>query len=604
MKDQPVKLSRQCFRRVRPSFLCLCCIIFLSASTTGAEEIRYRVRFRGVDDRALRNDLRSVSNAEILRNRPPASIRQLQRRAERDIDRFNGVLRSYGYYDPSVRVTIQEDRRPVRVRFQIEPGVRYTFRDIRFTLIDHDDPEVYRAGFAEWVAPEIGQPAIAREVVRMEERLVRWLSNHGYPFARMADRRVEVHHNDQAMDIKFTMERGPSARFGPVEWVGLERVRPAFVENKQPWLQGDQFEGAKMRTYQRRLMDANLFSSARIVKAESLTDEGELPLQVIMSERRHRSLSAGVGYRSDEGGSVRLGVEHRNLRGYGERASIVWDVSEIGYGVNSLYRKPDFRTVNQNLNVATRAALEEPDAYRSRNVGTLISIDRPYRRNAIVSGGVGFRYTAVREEERDERFGLLYFPLGIEWDGSDDVLDPRRGSRRSFAVAPYRDMINSEIVFLKSRASLAYYHPLTRRPAVDFAWRGIFGQIAGVSRDALPADERLFAGGGGSVRGYAFQSVGPLDGKRPLGGKSLWVTSVELRWRINDDFGLVAFGDGGAVYEEGWPDGIDDTQWGAGAGFRYFTPVGPLRFDLAFPLNRRAGIDDPYQFYISLGQAF
>ncbi len=604
MKNQSIKSSRYPQRYLRTAALLILSILLLLAVSADAEEIRYRVRFRGVDERALLNDLRSVSNTEILRNRPPASIRQLQRRAERDVERFTAVLQSYGYYDPSIRVSIQEDRSPVRVRFHVDPGERYTFRHIHFELIDYDDDAAYREGFAAWIAEDIGQPAIAREVQRKEERLIRWLGNQGYPFARMADRRVEVHHSARAMDIWFKVERGPIARFGEVELIGLERVQPIFVQNKQPWSQGDRFEGAKMRMYQRRLMDANLFSSARFVKGSTLTDEGELPLEVIMSERHHRSLSAGVGFRSDEGGRANVGVEHRNLRGHGERASLVWDVSEIGYGVNSRFLKPDFRTINQNLNVSVRAALEEPDAFRSRFVSSLISIDRPYRRNAIVSSGIGFRYTAVREDDREERFGLLYLPLGIEWDGSDDVLDPRRGSRRSLSTAPYRDMINSEIAFIKSRASIAYYHPLIRRPTIDFAWRGVFGQIAGVSRDALPADERLYAGGGGSVRGYAFQSIGPLDEKRPLGGKSQWITSVELRWRINSEFGLVAFGDGGAVYEEGWPDGMSDAQWGAGAGFRYFTPVGPLRLDLAFPVNRRSGIDDSYQFYISLGQAF
>ncbi|MCK4487379.1 MAG: BamA/TamA family outer membrane protein [Desulfobacterales bacterium] len=128
--------------------------------------------------------------------------------------------------------------------------------------------------------------------------------------------------------------------------------------------------------------------------------------------------------------------------------------------------------------------------------------------------------------------------------------------------------------------------------------------MTGAARDTIPADERFYAGGGGSIRGYAFQSVGPLEGTEPLGGRSLLEVSVEFRLKLSDRIGLVTFIDGGNVFTGSTPDLGEDLQWGAGLGLRYFTAIGPVRLDISVPLNRREGIDDRFQIYVSLGQAF
>lgn len=578
--------------------------LLLLVPPVAAEEVLYRVRFAGIEERALRNDLRSVSDMIALRRRPPGSMRQLQRRAQRDVARFEAVLRSHGYYDSHISFDMTERRRHVRVLFHVDPGPLYTLQRLDVKLVDATDPLRAERYVRRITATSLGEPARAQTVLQLQDRLIRILEQDGHPFARQINRRVEVEHAKQAMYVYWELEQGPVAKFGTVEFSGLRRVRPRLIRNTMSWSEGDPFDGVQLRTFQRRVMDLGLFSSARIIRAPELDEEGRLPLEIEFSERKHRSLMLGAGYRSDEGAAGRIGFEHRNVRGVGERFSTQFSLSEIGYGNESRYTKPHFRRLEQNLTVSLRAAHEDPDAYRSRTLGTLVAVDRPLIANTVGSAGVGFRYASVREEDRDEHFGLLYAPFSLDWDGSDDVLDPRRGSRASLSIAPYRDMIDSEVAFTKLRVSGTRYQRVSRRPQIDLAGRVVFGQIAGASRDAIPADERLYAGGGGSVRGYAFQSVGPLDGKRPLGGKSLVLASAEVRWRLGNDFGVVAFVDGGLVDEERWPDDFGEMLWGAGLGFRYFTPVGPLRFDLAVPLDRRAGIDDSFQFYISLGQAF
>ena len=130
------------------------------------------------------------------------------------------------------------------------------------------------------------------------------------------------------------------------------------------------------------------------------------------------------------------------------------------------------------------------------------------------------------------------------------------------------------------------------------------GATSGAERDEIPADIRFYAGGGGSIRGYAYKSVGPRHENQPLGGRSVAGLSSELRMNVTDTMGFAAFVDGGGVFESSFPDFGETFRWGAGLGLRYLTPVGPLRLDIGVPLNRREGIDNSFQVYVSLGQAF
>ena len=192
----------------------------------------------------------------------------------------------------------------------------------------------------------------------------------------------------------------------------------------------------------------------------------------------------------------------------------------------------------------------------------------------------------------------------LKRDSADDLLNPTKGGRLQVSATPYVDFLLPERQFLVLRGSNTFYAALDDERRYVFSARGIVGSILGESRQEVPVDKRFFAGGGDTIRGYAFQAVGPLDSDDdPIGGRSLVAGSVEFRTRLFGNFGAVAFLDGGNVYRDIMPDLTEEFRFGTGLGFRYFTPVGPLRVDVAVPLNRRDS-DDAFQFYISLGQAF
>ena len=165
-------------------------------------------------------------------------------------------------------------------------------------------------------------------------------------------------------------------------------------------------------------------------------------------------------------------------------------------------------------------------------------------------------------------------------------------------------MFNS-VSFLALEANGSAYQAVDKAEKVVFAGRFRIGSVAGETTDTLPANKRLYAGGGGSVRGYKYRMVGPLSANgAPAGGRSLAELGLESRIKVSEHIGIVPFVEGGGVYDGITPQFPNDTLWAGGLGLRYYTLVGPLRADLAFPLNGRAGIDSVFEFYISIGQAF
>jgi translocation and assembly module TamA len=589
--------------RIFRTFLCVLAVTVCLGHRVAGDEIRYRVRIEGVPDRDMRRELEAVSVMRTLIDRPPISETQLRRRARRDPPLFQEVFRSYGFYDARVETRFNLERRRPRVTFAVDLGEPFLLRHVR--ILDADSGETLERPSRDALGLNLNKPAEAGRILDAEDRLLQRLRAEGRPFPEVVERKVEVVHAARSVDVTFRVRPGEVMAFGSVEILGLDRTEPSFLERKIPWSPGDRYDGDLVRLARRRFLDSDLFSTLRILTVSEPDEDGNLPIRIEATERKPRSVTLAGGYRNDQGWWSMAGWEHRNFLRRGERFSIEYGVSEEGFGGELIFRRPDVRRLDQSLTFRVKQDVEDTRAFESERVSVLTVFDRPLPRGWHGDAGLGYRYSSVEDSLGKEDFSLVYLPLGLTRDRSDDALDPRRGYRLAFGVAPYLDVPDGELFFVKSRISGTFYHRLLRSPEIDWAGRASMALIGGEARNAIPADERYFTGGGGSLRGYPFQTVGPLEDGTPVGGRSMILVSQELRWRITEFIGITAFLDGGAVTEEVWFDEtVDDFRWGAGLGFRYFTPVGPLRFDVAVPLNRRPEIDDPWQFYVSLGQAF
>ncbi|MGC2785092.1 MAG: BamA/TamA family outer membrane protein, partial [Roseiarcus sp.] len=162
----------------------------------------------------------------------------------------------------------------------------------------------------------------------------------------------------------------------------------------------------------------------------------------------------------------------------------------------------------------------------------------------------------------------------------------------------------SSLDMVQARAGASAYYSIDADSRYVLAGRVAAGAMGGPQLDAIPANWRFYAGGGGSVRGYAYNELGPtVWWGAVVGGKSVFDASAELRVKLTDTIGVVTFFDIGNAFSSNFPNFSEPLFAAAGLGLRYYTSVGPIRLDVAFPFERRAG-NGPVAVYVSIGQSF
>lgn len=565
--------------------------------------VRYEVEIQGVDG-ALRNLLEEVSETRRLIDRPPPSVARLRRRAEDDRAGMQRALRSEGYYAATIDLSVDTTREPARVVFRIEPGPQYRFRDVAIEVTPPDADLRLPSRRELGIAP--GAPALSQNILDAEGRLVELAKSRGHALARAGERQAIVDHDARAMDLTLRLEAGPLVRFAEIEVRGLTEVKRDFVEERLGWAPGQLITSERLAEGQRFLRETDLFSTIRTELGTTPDDQGRLPVTVVVTERKHRSIELGVRYRTDEGPGVSAAWEHRNFFGRGERVRTELDVSPIAGFLLGSFRKPDIWIRDLALLTELELAYEDTDAYDSRSATARTLLERRFREGMTLTGGVAFRAERVEEKDpsQDDSFGLLSLPVQFAWDRSDNLLDPSRGGRLRLENEPFVDTFGKDLQFNKTRLDYAHYLKVLDSPRVVLAGRTAIGTLLGPSRADVPASLRFYAGGGGSVRGFPFQEAGKLnDDNDPIGGRSLFEVSGEVRVRVTESIGVVAFVDAGTAFTSRFPDFDDQLRVGVGPGIRYFSPIGPFRVDVGFPVNRRDS-DDAFQLYISIGQAF
>ncbi len=565
--------------------------------------VKYTVRIEGVKG-DLHDLLESVSRLKTFENKPPPTVAGVDRRARNDIEQLIEALRSEGYYDGRVSYELDRDQTPVRVTLKVEPGMEYVLSDFTVRYVGADgQPKPAPEGA---VAPKVpvGMRARAPLIVADENGVITDFTRHGYPYAKAIDRKVVVDHRSHTVSVRADIDPGPLSRFGDVTVKGLTKLKEKFIHRRVPWKRGDVYDADLLDKFRTKLAGLGLFQSVTIEKAASPTADGHVPITITATEAKRRSIGGTAGYSTSEGFDGSVFWENRDLLGNGERLRITAEAAELRQGVTGDFQIPDFLRFDQNLEAKASALHEDTDAYESLGLTGLLALDRRLAKNVRGSLGVGPEFTEIKDDTGKTFFTLLGVPATLRYDSRDDVLNPTKGFRAALSLTPYLSFGKGQDVFLVSELNSSVYFPFDKKRVI-LAFRTRLGSITGSSTAHIPASKRLYAGGGGSIRGYNYQRVGPLDADgNPTGGRSVAEFSAEIRTRITKSIGLVPFVDAGNVFDASYPDFSKSLRWAAGLGLRYHTAAGPLRFDVAFPINRRPGIDNHFEVYISIGQAF
>ena len=578
----------------------------LCSTVARADGIAYEAKITGVDDGTLQSDLEASSQLlKLADSKPPATVGALTRRARDDIDRLTAVVEAAGYYEPQIDPVIDDKATPVTVDVKITLGPRYTLAKVALTNQAGTAPPDVGVFDPAAVGLIVGGPAVSGPVVDADARIARLYQVKGYPFAKVIDKHVIVDAATKAMEVTFILDPGAKARFGAVQIDGLTRLREHWVRRRIKWVAGTPYDQSQVDATRQAMVSSGLFGTVAVAPGGQVAPDGTVPMQIRIIERAPRSVGVGASYDTTEGISANVSWEHRNIFGGGEDLKFTATGGTSDNSLSATFRRPDLWT--DDLDLVTSLIFDDQSvkAYDSIEQKAQVGLERHF--DPTLSGGVSILAEHARVDEKvDYRtYVLVGVPVFLKKDGTDDLLNPTRGYRAAIEATPYLRALGSNLTFLQSKLTGSWYDQLSPSGSYILALQGTLGSTVGASLDAIPKDHRFYAGGGGSVRGFGFQEAGPLDKfDNPIGGRSLAVVSAELRTKLTDTIGLVPFLDAGSDYASEVPDFKGRIALGAGIGLRYYTAIGPVRLDLATPLNPRSGVDSPIQIYVSLGQAF
>ena len=581
--------------------------VFVPGSVARAD-LNYRTEITGVEDSDLADLLDKISELKTLEDKPPVSEEALRRRADRDLGRLADAAHSLGYWDAEFSYDIDAAADPAKVRVTVQPGPLYHVASIRVLGADGRPLSIPQDEKKLPLKP--GDPARTAPVVATETALLVALGDSGHPFAKVENRRVEIDKDAQTMDVTYTLDPGPVMRFGPPTIEGLERLDPAYVEGRIRWRRGEVYDAGKVEETRRALIETGLFSTVQITPTVDPDNPEDVRMAIDATERLHRTVGAGLAYNTSQGFGARAFWENRNLFGYAENLRLSVEAGQQLDAFRANFRRPDFLATDQDFLATAEAANDNPVAYRSRRAIATAGIERRF--DHLVTGGVNFevekanvvQLADINPRTGTQRYELAGLPAYVKLDTTDNLLNPTTGYRAQLNVTPAHTFSGSHLTFSTNLLSGSTYWVLGPEQRAVLAGKLALGSLDGAPLSQLPSDQRIYAGGGGSVRPYGYLMAGPLAPNNvPIGGRSSLVLNLEARVKITETIGIVPFVDAGSYYESPVPQLGRTLLYGVGLGLRYYTGFGPLRLDLATPLHKRNG-DSPIQVYISLGQAF
>lgn len=581
------------------------------------DPLRYAVTIDAPD--ADKDLVKKLENASTLKNdeeRPVSGSLGLLAKARSDREQLVAALYADARYEGVATITIEgkpldelppdaefSGPQPIPVVISIATGPKFTLGNIR---LKGDAAGLASADFGLIAGGDAGSGA----VLKAEASIVRALKAEGRPLSKVTGQEIVADHATSTLDVTLTVAAGPVAGYGDTTVEGTEKVDRDFTEYMTGLKRGRQYSPDEIDDARDRLLGLEVFNSVTLKEADSLDAEGNIPIGVQVSERKPRYFGVGGTLSNTEG----LGLEgywgHRNLFGRAEKLRIDGaisgigsnDLTELNYNAGIMFEKPGVVGPASKFFAGVKTVLEHPDAYDHFSVKGNTGLSYELDKKQTVSAEVALDYSKIHDAFGKHTYLIASIPLQYVYDNRDSRLNPTRGFRVLAYAEPSYDILNGA-AFLKLKGEGSAYQSLDTASKFVLAERVAIGSIVGAGLQDVPADRRFYSGGGGSVRGYAYQGIGPkdIDGQ-PIGGLSLFETSVEMRIAVTDTIGVVPFVDAGTVSTKSFPD-FADMKVGAGVGLRYITPFGPLRIDAAVPLNRDRG-DPHFGIYAGIGQAF
>ncbi len=577
-------------------------MLWLSLSLGFAAAETVRVSSETASDRLLRQIEKQLDDQAAAETEFEA-----RRQARRAAERIESYLNSKAYFAPDISYAIEPGEAPVPL-VNVEPGVRFKIAAIETDLGDAVLSEAAAEALSNVLILKPGEIAEPTEVIAQEAGLVAALRVSGYAEARALERQTLGDQEAGTLDLVYRIDPGPRIVLGEVIYPSNTRTRRAYLDRLIPFEAGAVYEPNLLSTFSRRLNATRQYSLASVQiddTAQTVLPNGDEVRNVLvqLEERSRYTVTSGTSFSTSEGPGFTGSLTRRNATRRGDTITATATVATLERALGVDWRIPNFMAFDRTLVLSAEGGREETDAFDRESLTLSGTYEIRASRKRSFTLGAGSEFTREEDafEQRDQQ--VLSTFLGARFDYADDPLDATKGWRVDSRAEPGIVIGDREAQYFSLNSQLSAYQKLDQEARFVLASRIRSGFVFGAALDELPVSRRFFAGGGGSARGFEYQSVGPraADGT-PTGGKGLLEVSGELRWRRDGPLGYVAFVDGASVVANESAS-FNDVRYSAGIGVRYDTLVGPIRFDIATPVDPRDG-DDPVQIYVSIGQAF
>lgn len=568
----------------------------------------YEVKFEGNYSSETFHLLQSASQLLTLSESPPATTHGLRRRAEADIQNFIRVLHNHGYYNATIDLDYDFDRQPPLVVVKINTGPVYLLAEFQIVPAENSHTSFsYECLSLTDLGVTLRQAALPKTILAAEETLLNLMESYGYPFASIKKRDVVADQSAKNIHVTLYVDSGPLTYFGKTTLNSSKScgVLPSFFPRKIFWKENEVYDPSKIAHTQASLEASGLFTSITITHAEAPLENGQLPISIDVNEGKHRSIGWGIGATTQRGFGFTTEWENRNFRGVGEKIGFktaIWSNLKEG---TLFYIKPDFMRAGQNLVWLAELQHESTKGFSETSLIASGILERRINDHTQISYGGMYKKLHDTRAEHKGKYDLLKVPLQIRWSNANNLLDPTEGQSMNIKLIPSWQFRHQNFIYCIATLVNTFYKALTADETYVFAVKSTFGSILGSNRRSIPTSEKFYEGTESNLRGYSFLTVSPLNDRyKPVGGRSMLIFATELRMRISETFGVVTFYDFGNVYANPIPELNHKILQSIGSGLRYHTPVGPLRLDVAFPLNPRYRVDKRFQIYLSIGQAF
>uniref|UniRef100_UPI00166F2C33 autotransporter assembly complex protein TamA n=1 Tax=Sphingomonas metalli TaxID=1779358 RepID=UPI00166F2C33 len=582
-------------------------------------DIRYDTVVRGLEPLNLDDEFKSLSALREGKGKA-ANASQLSARAREDEGLAVRLMRSLGYYDATAtsvieQVPAEDGGAPsgrLRAVLTATPGRLY-----RFSSITVQAPAVVPDDLIRRNLPlKVGDPIEAARVQGAEANVSLVLPQRGYPFVKLGDRDILL--EDQSPDpvgaYVLPVTPGPRSSFGRIVTTGDAVFGLDHLNVFPRYKEGQLYDSRLTDDLREALVATGLFRNISVEPQQSGRPgpDGTEAVDLLVRQTKGpaRSLAATGGYSTGQGVRIEGSWTHRNLFP-DEGALIATAVAGTQeQGVGATFRRSNAGRRDRTFSIIANASHQNYDAYEAY-IGTLAlrwSYDSTPIWQKRFTYAYGVELTGTNEDvydfglgrRRRGTFGIAALPGQVVFDRSDSLLNPTKGFRLKLNLSPETSVRGGVRPYVRTMVEATGYYPVS--DSLVIAGRARAGSIQGIDRDDLAPSRRYYGGGGGSVRGYGYQRLGPFDPEgNPVGGRSLNEFAVEARYRFGN-FGIVPFIDAGNSYESSLPT-FSSLRFGAGIGGRFYTNFGPFRVDIATPLNPRPG-DGKVALYISIGQAF